>query len=206
MHARSTTIEARLDRLDAGIAHVRDELMPQLLRVDGCVGMSMLLSRDTGRTVLTSAWQDLQAMYASEGAVRPLREQVAGLLDGPATVEQWQIAMLHRRHRTAAGACARVVRRRIDAEEVDRLTVLFRTVAAPAAEELDGFCSLSLLVSPETGQAASAVVFDGPQTLAASRERTAALREHLSREVGSRITDVSEYELALAHLHVPELV
>ena len=42
MHAHTTTVLAHPESIDAGIAHIRDEVMPTLLAVDGCVGLSML--------------------------------------------------------------------------------------------------------------------------------------------------------------------
>ena len=42
MYARSTTVLAHRESIDAGVAHIRDEVMPMLLAMDGCVGLSIL--------------------------------------------------------------------------------------------------------------------------------------------------------------------
>ncbi len=81
MHARSTTFRDRPEALDAAIAHVRGEAMPALLELPGCVGLSMLVDRDTGGAVVTTAWQDEQTLRDSElqtGALRDRAQQVFG--------------------------------------------------------------------------------------------------------------------------------
>ncbi len=55
VYARSTTVLAHLESIDAGVAHIRDEVMPMLFGMDGCIGLSMLVDRITGRCIATAA-------------------------------------------------------------------------------------------------------------------------------------------------------
>ena len=48
MHARSTTFTGRPELLETGIAVVRDEVLPAVQEVPGCVGLSMLVDRTAG--------------------------------------------------------------------------------------------------------------------------------------------------------------
>ncbi|EUA34781.1 hypothetical protein I552_5570 [Mycobacterium xenopi 3993] len=108
MYARSTTIEAQPSLIDTGIAHVRDVVMPRLVEIDGCVGMSLLVDRESGRCIATSAWQTREAMHASAEQVRPVRDRAAQAFGGSPTVDEWEIAVLHRDHRSGrARACGR---------------------------------------------------------------------------------------------------
>ena len=75
MHARTTTITADPNRIDAGIADVRDNVMPAVSGMEGCVGLSMLCDRSSGRYIVTTAWESEQAMTATREAVRPMCEQ-----------------------------------------------------------------------------------------------------------------------------------
>src|SRR5271170_675195 len=69
VYARSTTIQAQPLSVDIGIAHVRDVVMPALQEIEGCVGLSLLVDRQSGSCIATSAWESMQAMRASAGRV-----------------------------------------------------------------------------------------------------------------------------------------
>ena len=108
MYARSTTIQAQPSSIDAGIAHVRDEVMPALQGMPGCIGVSLLVDRNSGRCIATSAWESDEAMRASDETVTPIRDRAAERFGGTANVEQWEIAVLHRDHRAPDAAGVRV--------------------------------------------------------------------------------------------------
>ena len=65
MYARSITITGDPGSVDLGITFVRDEVMPLIATMDGCLGISMLVDRESGRTITTSSWRDEESMTAS---------------------------------------------------------------------------------------------------------------------------------------------
>lgn len=71
MYARSTTIEAQPLSVDIGIAHVRDVVMPALQEIDGCVGVSLLVDRQSGRCIATSAWETLRRCAPASSGWHP---------------------------------------------------------------------------------------------------------------------------------------
>jgi hypothetical protein len=206
VHARSTTFRSRPDSVERGIAVVRDEVMPLLLDLPGCVGLSMLVDRDVGTCIVTTAWESEQALRASADAVAPLRALVQSHVGVPPAVHAWEIALLQRAHATGPGARARVTWFRMPRRLVDPNLEAFRTLLLPRAEVLPGFCSASLLVDRLTGRAALAVAYDSREALAASRSVAADLRAEVVRRVSSELLDVAELDVALAHLRVPATV
>jgi len=205
VYARSTTIEAQPQSVDAGIAFVCDEVMPALEAMDGCVGISLLVDRESGRCIATTAWETEEAMRASDAAVAPIRDRAAESFRGSATVAVWEIAVMHRDHRSADGACVRATWFKAPNGHLHRSVELYRDSVLPALEELEGFCSASLLIDRSSGRSVSSVVFDSTEAMDRSREQARSLRAARLRELGADQLDVGEFELALAHLRVPEL-
>lgn len=207
MYARTSTIPADPARIDEGIAHIRDQVLPAITAMNGCLGMSLLVDRASGRCIATTAWQSRTAMQDSAAQVRPLRDGAQRALgSGSSAVDVWEVAAVHRDHATPAGACARVTWLSGDPSTAERAGDVFRVAVLPRVEELDGFCSASMLINRGSGRAVGTITFDSREQVEASREAAARIREAASAEIGAVVDGVAEMELALAHLHVPELV
>ncbi|MGF6887598.1 hypothetical protein ABIA39_006297 [Nocardia sp. GAS34] len=206
MYARSTTIQARPSAIDAGIAHVRDHVMPALQEIPGCVGLSLLVDRQSGRCIATTAWETAAAMHDSATRVLPIREGAAGSFGGgSAQVEEWEIAVLHREHRTLEGACARAVWLKTDPDRLEGAVEAYRSQFLSEMETLEGFCSASLMINRTSGRAVSCATYDSAEAMRRTRDQAASLRADASRRSGAEVLEGAEFELALAHLRVPEM-
>jgi quinol monooxygenase YgiN len=206
MYARSTTIQAQPSSIDAGIAHIRDAVMPSLSQVDGCAGLSLLVDRESGRCIATTAWENQAAMHASAEQVRAVRDQAAQTFGGSPTIDEWEIAVLHRDHRSGPGACVRATWLRVRPDQFGRAIEFYRQSVLPAIEELDGFCSASLMIDRASWRAVSSSTFDSLEAMQRNEEQARSLRTTRLRDLGADQHDVGEFELTLAHLRVPELV
>ena len=206
MYARSTTIQALSSSIDAGIEHVRDTVMPALEGIDGCVGMSLLVDRSSGRCIATSSWESDEAMRASEESIRPMRDQAAELFGGSAQVEEWEIAAMHREHRSSEGACVRATWVNVDPDQLDGGIDFYKTTILPALEELEGFCSASLLVDRASGRGVAAATFDNAEAIERNKDQLDRIKATGSQEANAQVLDQCDFVLAVAHLRVPELV
>ena len=193
-------------RVDEGIAPVRDEIMPAVQEMDGCIGLSLLLDRDAGTSILTSAWDSQDAMRASAQAVAALRRRGAELLSATPEVREWEIAVLHREQSAPEGARASVTWTRGDPANVDRNLQAFREQVMPRIQELDGFCSVSLFVDRQEGLGVTATVFRDRAALDSVRGAIQQIREGALDQLSLELLDVAEFEVAHAHLRVPETV
>lgn len=205
MYARSSTIHARTSALDAGIEYLHDTVWPSLTGLEGYVGLSFLADRLTGRCIATTAWQSEQAMIASRPATNPFRDRAAEILGGSPTVDEWEIAALHRDHHSAPGACVRVTWARVDSEQAERAIDGYRLATIPALAELEGFCSASLMVDRDSGFGVASVTFDSADAMRRSRAATDAMKSATTRDSGVEVLDECEFDLVLAHLRVPEM-
>ena len=206
MYARSTTVRGNPQTLDDAIAYLRDEVMPAVQEMDGCIGLSMLCDRDSARCIATTAWDTEEAMHNSESGLYAMRQRYAETLGGPAEVQEWEIAVLHRTQPAPEAACCRVIWTRGDPANQESTVDAFRMSLLPRLEELPGFCSISMLVDPENGRSVTATVYENRDAMTRAAETAKPMREEFTRQVGSEIMEVAEFDLVLAHLRVPETV
>jgi hypothetical protein len=206
MYARSTTVRGDPQRIDDAIAYVRDEVMPAVQGMSGCVGLSMLCDRESGRCIITSAWADETAMHATEGAVHPMRERLAEMYGGQAEVNEWEIAIVHRLHEAPDGACTRVTWTRGDPANMDRTVDTVRMALLPRLEDLEGFCSVSVMVNRDNGMSALAATYMNRDAMMGTRESVSKMRDEFTQQLGMDVMDIAEFDLVLAHLRVPETV
>ncbi len=209
MHARSTTFRGDPSALDDGIAYVRDKVLPAARQMDGCVGLSMLVDRHTGRCIVTTSWADEESLRASAEPLGSLREAAAQILagaDGRPQVASWTVGVLHRVRPAPATAACRVIWTRGPIGQMDRCLDTFRTAIVPRLDDLAGFCSVSVLVDDATGRCAIACVYEDRQTLNRAKGQAHAIREEFTEHAGMHVTEIAEFDLVLAHLRVPETV
>ena len=207
VHARTTTMQAQTSSIDDGIAYMRDELTPELENIEGYVGMSLLIDRESGRCIITTAWETEDAMSASADKAKQLRSQAADRFGGDVEkIEEWEIGVLHRDHQSHEGACARVTWLKVPPDQAHRTLDFYKSDVLPSLEGLDGFCSASMLINHSSGRAVSTSTFDSRDAMEGNREQAKELRNTRTREMGADVLDVAEFELAIAHLRVPEMV
>jgi quinol monooxygenase YgiN len=206
MYARSTTVHGNPAALEVGIAYVREAVIPAVREMDGCVGLSMLADRASGRCIITTAWADAEAMSRSAPLVRGIRDRTAEILVGQPEVQEWEIAILHRQYETRDGACTRVVWTKGDPAQLDRMIEAFRETMIPHMEELPGFCSVSVMVDRESGCHATAITYENHTAMESGMEQAVAMRKEFSRGMGIQLMDAASFDLVLAHLRVPETV
>jgi quinol monooxygenase YgiN len=206
MYARSTTITADPMRMDDGIADVRDNVMPAVLDMDGCIGLSMLCDRDSGRCIVTTAWADEAAMAASRDRVRAMRDRTTDILGGDRPeIQEWEVAAMHRLHPADEDACARVTWTRADPAYMERTVDAFRMAMIPRMDDVPGFCSLSLMIDRQTGLGSLTAVYTDRRAMDASRDHVMDMRQDFSRQMDMEVTMVEELDLALHHLRIPEM-
>jgi quinol monooxygenase YgiN len=209
MYARSTTFRGDPAALDEGIAYTRDKVLPAVQQMDGCLGLSTLVDRGTGRCVVTSSWDDAAAMHHSAEAVRGIRETAISTVRGVESeteVVEWEIGVLHRVRTVPEGAAARVISTRAPVGEADRSIDAFGSIIVPRVGDLAGFCSISFFVNRENGRCSIATVYEDRQARHYAKGQAQAMREEFTQHMGMHITDVAEYDVALSHLRVAETV
>jgi hypothetical protein len=206
MYARSTTINGDPGAVDAGVTFVRDEVMPMIRRVDGCVGLSMLADRESGSCIVTTSWQDEATLRSSEDVVRTAAERTVEILGGEPELQEWEIAAMHRVGEGQHGAASRVTWLRTDPGSVNRAVDAVRLSLMPKLDDLAGFCSVSVMVRRDDGLTVAAVSYDDRADLERADEGAREFREEFAPTMGIEVVDTAVFDLAIAHLRVPETI
>ena len=199
MYARSTTFHGKPGNIEAGITFIENEAGPMLVKIEGCHGLSMLVDRETGYCIATSSWESEAAMRDSDEQLRPIRDRGRDILGGSMQVDEWEIAIMHRNHH---GECCRASWLQGD---LDSMTETMRVGILPQLEQTAGFCSASLLINRSTGLACATTAWETRAAMEASRSAADDMRSRVAADAGGEIVDVHEFDLAYAHLHVPEM-
>lgn len=106
---------------------------PLIATMDGCLGLSMLVDHEGGRTITTTSWRDEESTTASGAQLAPYRARANELMRGSGpTAEMWEVAVMHRDHASRDGSCCRVTWGR--PTDMDSMPDLFRSMARPRLE------------------------------------------------------------------------
>jgi quinol monooxygenase YgiN len=180
--------------------------MPALEGLEGFVGLSLLVDHESGRCIATSAWQSEDAMHASAPQIRQMRDRAADSFGGTPDVEEWEFAVMHRDHSAGEGACVHVAWANVDRDRIDAGIEMVKTSVIPALDELGGLCGFSLLVDRARGRAVTSAAYDSKEAMDRARAQTEDLTSTTVEQSGAEILEEGDFELAIAHLRVPELV
>ena len=206
MFSRSMTIHGNPDALADGIAYIRDEAMPELRAMDGFAGLSMLVDRASGRSIVTTTWRDAEAMQASLPSVRTFWDRSTEVMGGLAEIEEWELALVHRRRHAEPGTSSRITWVRAEPRRVDEVVDAARVTLVPQLEQLPGFAAVGLLINRDTGRMVCSFTVDSPAALEGTRASGGALREQFIECMDVEVTDMAEFDLVVAELQVPQTV
>ena len=95
MHARISIFEGPPDKLDEGVRHAREVILPQAKEMDpGFKGIIALTDRQSGKMLGITFWESEEALRASEEAANRLREESAEAGGGTvAGVERYEVGL-----------------------------------------------------------------------------------------------------------------
>ncbi len=101
---RSNELDAALDKLEASITFVRDQVVPNIRAQRGFRAALMGVDRQSGHCLVSSIWETVADLEASEAAVRDQRRE-AGRIAGASNVrtEQYEVMYLEMKQPVTAG-------------------------------------------------------------------------------------------------------
>jgi hypothetical protein len=205
MFVRATTINADPARLDAGIAFVKDHVVPAVSTLPGTLGLSMFADRETGTTTVTTAWETEKDRAESDALLTTLRAKGSRILGGGTPVtELFELAVIDRLRPAESGFCSRFTRVTIDPVNVEEAIDAYTSSTLHDLQLLDGYCGAVLLVDRIRGLGVVSVTFDNRAHLEASRPKAEEIRRTGLAKAGAEVDEVREAEIVIAGIRLPQ--
>jgi hypothetical protein len=82
MQARISTIEGEASKIDDAVKIINEKVLPALQGLEGFTAANFLADRSAGKLVAVAFYQDEASLEASAEAVKPMRTEVAGAMNG----------------------------------------------------------------------------------------------------------------------------
>lgn len=82
MHVRISTIEGDGARIDDAVRIINEKILPTLKGLKGFTAANFLADRSAGKLMAVAFWQDQAALEGSAEAVKPMRTEVAKVMNG----------------------------------------------------------------------------------------------------------------------------
>lgn len=94
MYARIPTFRISTDKIDAATQRFQEWTLPQLRKIRGFKGATMLVDRDRGMFRVVGFWEDQEAVDASEQTAKDLRQDIFEKLNAEVvSVEVWEVTV-----------------------------------------------------------------------------------------------------------------
>jgi heme-degrading monooxygenase HmoA len=94
MYARVPTFKIGADNIESAMRQFEDVSLPQLRKLPGFKGATMLVNREKGMFQIVAYWDSREALDSSAEATRALREEAAKKLNAElVSLEIWEVAV-----------------------------------------------------------------------------------------------------------------
>jgi heme-degrading monooxygenase HmoA len=199
MFARVNNVTGAKD-IDAGVAFLRDKVLPEVQGQKGFRGLTMSGNRSTGEVGILGLWATLEDLEASGSTVSKLRKDAMDVLGGEITLATMeQVVADVTQPQDLVGHPLRIVRVKMDPAKVDEHVAFFRSDVLPELKATAGFLAVRNMVDRETGNGNVGTIWTDEDSMRAN-EATAEERRQLALARGVEISEPSYRTILLSHL------
>jgi len=187
MFARVNNVTGAKD-IDAGVAYLRDKVVPELQGQKGFRGLTMSGNRSTAEVGILGLWATLEDLEASDSTVSKLRKEAMNALGGEITVATMeQVVAEVPQAQDMVGHPLRIVRVKMDPAQVDEHVAFFRSTVLPELKATAGFLAVRNFVDRKTGNGTVGTTWTDEESMLAN-EATAEERRQLALARGVEIS------------------
>jgi heme-degrading monooxygenase HmoA len=166
MHVRISTVTGAND-IDAGAAHVRDAVVPQVRELSGFRGLTMSADRAATTTAVLTRWETGHDLEASAGAAGKARQETVAVIGGEVSVEVFEEVASEVGVPPEPGCVLRLREVRMSPASADDNIAFFRAQVIPFMTATPGFRAVRFVLDRQTGRGFIGVVFSDEGALRA---------------------------------------
>ena len=207
MIGRVNLLEADRNKIDEGIAFIRDRVQPLVDSLPGSRGLGMWVNRETGDVVVNTVWEDRAALEASESQVTGVRAEAARVFGAKTVrVELAEPAVVWQATADQTGYWSRAVEMDVPADRIEEAITLFRDDMLSKVQQIPGVNTVVYSANRDTGHTMLNVTYRSKAELDAGRERGNTLRASVVTRLGAGEPTVRELETTIVGIRGPATI
>jgi heme-degrading monooxygenase HmoA len=188
MHARITTVTGAT-KIDEGVQHLRDEVVPQLQQQKGYRGLTANRDRAAGIVGVLTLWHTQDDLDASESMVEKVRREAVAAFGGSTqTVERFEQTVAEvGLNPPTPGSKLQIRRIKMDPARVEDNLAFFKSTVLPDITSTPGFQSVRQMINRSTGEGVVGTIWaddESLQTATAKADERRAMAESRGVEFG----------------------
>jgi heme-degrading monooxygenase HmoA len=188
------------ENIDAGVAFLRDKVIPEMEGQAGFRGLIASGNRSNGDFGILGIWDTQENLEASDSAVSKLRKEAMAALGGQITVETMeQLVAEVVQPQDLTGRPLRIVRVKMDPAKVDEHAAFFRSDVLPELKAAKGFLGVRNMVNRSKGEGAVGTIWTDEDSMRAGEAR-AEERRQLALARGIELSQPRYRTILLSHL------
>ncbi len=167
MYTRLLTFNRATD-IDAGVAYLRNEVLPVLNSQHGFRGVSASADRSGAVLGILSLWETEADRTASNSAMGKARDEATELVGGELTVENFEQVAEAITKPPVAGCALIVTRISMDPAAIDENVAFFKSEVLPQIKARPGFCALRNMLDRQGGHGLTGTVWEDRKAMEAA--------------------------------------
>jgi hypothetical protein len=205
MYLRVTAFKSDPAEIEAGIAYLRDKIIPSLKHVSGFLGATCVVDRDKSTGAASTLWESLEAMNKAEQAgVQARIDSEAATGIEVMDVDRFEITTLEMATPTAkVPSYTRLITAYGDPKDLDKVTQLVREQSLPKLRQQPGFRAFAAGVNRMSGRGFTSASFASAEEREASNAALMATRERAAEAGHLYGLQIDLVETVIAEIKVP---
>jgi heme-degrading monooxygenase HmoA len=205
MYLRVTAFKSDPSKLDAGVAFLREKIIPAMKQAPGFLGATCILNREEGTGAASTLWESLEAMNQAEqlGQQSRIQSSAATGLE-VVDVDRFEITALEMSSPTPqVPSYTRVLLAYADPKKLDEVVKQVREQSIPLLKAQPGFRAFAAGVNRATGRGFTSSSFATAAQREASNATLADQRERITSGASMYGVQVQLVETVLAEIKLP---